>query len=346
MEISAEGRPNSGFDPPCFCCAHARHGFFKQGSRTHLHAKIVSRDRSHSVSAGHENSVPKGEVNSRLGTEATVSTRTCETSAPRTDENLEFIRKEFEIDHTYYVHLETKLAGLVTFYFTFLVGTLSVSYYILVSHAFNEIRRPSLAGIAVVFFILASFILGMYGELRTRKIRTLEQLAIIRDLFAKNTGRDKHDINDSLVMVKGIEKCPPYLRRPSEDWYTILFMIFLNNTLLFAGLTIAGIGYLNAEIGGLTQGKKILAWALSSLVILSLYVFFSYRQYRRITLFAYSFDCDREVRYGKPRYDFFKELDFFKKVPESWFDKLATLIERNNRERLLNFSAQKYGKKS
>jgi hypothetical protein len=244
---------------------------------------------------------------------------------------VEFLGREFEAAHSYFLHIENKLSNLVTFYGTLFVATVSACYYIFTSDAFNGMRLFALAGAGLVFFLLGLFILGMYTELRIRKIKILEQLAAIREFFSTSKAEGKGEIGSFLILITGIDKCPPYLRRPSEDWYSILLMIFLNSL----GLTFA--------VSSIIFGLKISALLGSGFAVVVgiviagiLFACTFYLQFKWTTLFALTFDCEREVRYRKtPAYDLFNTIPDVIPRGLRWLEIRASKIEDSNRNRIL-----------
>jgi hypothetical protein len=253
------------------------------------------------------------------------------------DNNIAFLKQEFDTSHSYFVHIETKLFNLVTFYATLFLAVVSACYYILISTAFSGMRTLSFAIAAMAFFLLGSFTLGMYTELRTRKIKTLEQMAIIREFFAKNDVQGEPDISAYLTLPTGIDKCPPYLRRPSEDWYTVLLMIFVNSVaLIFAAFSVAKMLGMNPISVSRTRTT------IAALGGVSAFILAFYGQFRRITMSMLELDCDREKRYGKAA-----GYDLFPKGPVSiprglrWLDELAAAIESSKRNEILARIAKK-----
>lgn len=254
------------------------------------------------------------------------------------DENLEFLKAEFDTSHAYFIHIENKLANLLKYYSTLFLAVISACYYLSIANLFKDIRLISVLIAILVFDFLGLFILYMYAELRTRKIKILEQLAIIREFFSNNTGGNNKDISNFLIMVKGIKKCPKYLRRPSEDWYTILYIIFINSLGLSFG-TILVIYNLIYIILNLT--KKVPLFSLVSLIIISLapfiliFTFWFYQQFKWITIFAFKSDVERENKYGlMGDYDLFLKIKQSFPWPSWLLDERATKIESDNKAKL------------
>jgi len=232
-------------------------------------------------------------------------------------ENLEFLRQRHSTAHSYFIHIENNLARLVTFYSTLFVASISAYYYILVSNAFKDFRPYFIAIAAVVFFLLGLFILHMYVELRIRKIRILEQIARIDEFFAQNDTNDEPNIDGALVMIKGIKNCPPYLRRPSEDWYATLLMIFLNSLACAFGISVLASAFESQAATYIFLG-----------VLTFMYVFS--RQFSRMTVRTFDLDCDRVETLG---YDFFPKRRELMHLLLKWLDSWASAIERKHKKK-------------
>lgn len=142
-------------------------------------------------------------------------------------------RREFILNFqgemaNYLVNLENSMIGLLRLY---------VSIFMIFGPALTFLRaryRVDTLVISLLLFIvffLGLYILAMYLELRIRKIKVIEQIAIVRSKIKDKSGLDKW-----IEMPISIEKCPPYLRRPSSEWYTVIFLCFLNSIAFAAGL--------------------------------------------------------------------------------------------------------------
>jgi hypothetical protein len=85
-------------------------------------------------------------------------------------------------------------------------------------------RELLVAFLLIAFSIIGLVFVGVYTELRVRKIRMLEKMAAIREFQIDAAARTGSDIRRAITMVSSVPQCPPYLRRPSEDWYTLIFI--------------------------------------------------------------------------------------------------------------------------
>ena len=262
-----------------------------------------------------------------------------ETSAVNTAEHVDtFLQKEFDTAAGYFEHVETKLSSVVTFYATLLIAVISGSYYISVSEMFQKmsfwvIQAPRaffIALAALVFFGIGIFFLGMYTELRTRKIRMLEEMAAIRDYYIKTGKAIGKDVSSGITMVAEIVRCPEFLRRPSEDWYTLLLMSFVNSCALATAVTFGLFVVVPNWIKYTTVGKFVVV-ALWLGVFTA--VFFS--QFRWITVFCFVLDCERELKHGTSEYALMPKHSSSFPLFLGYLDKLGQWIERKNKQDIL-----------
>lgn len=229
-----------------------------------------------------------------------------QTAMPSPDPPDTFLKQEFDSSSSYFAHIESKLLNIVTFYLTVILAVVTGIYYIAGSDMFAKIRfwhvkapRAFFMGVlALVFCLIATFLLGMYTELRTRKILVLEEMSRIREHFINAAQRAGTNIADAISLVSGIAKCPSYLRRPSEDWYTTLLMVFVNAVSIAFGASAGLYAFATNLFKGTLYGQIFLFFigALLFLVV-------AYHQFRWVTLFCYLLDCRREKNYGPSQYD-------------------------------------------
>ena len=106
----------------------------------------------------------------------------------------------------------------------------------------------------------------MYTELRVRKIRTLEEMAAIRDRYNELGKEIGIDLSKRLKMVTSVASSPPFLRRPCEDWYTVILMSFVNAVAL--GVALAFFGFVVTP-----NWIKYSSWGKGSVIGLGLLVF-------------------------------------------------------------------------
>jgi hypothetical protein len=216
----------------------------------------------------------------------------------------DFLQKEFDTTAGYFQHVETKLLDVVRFYTAIVLAVLTGIYYIAVSEMFKRafwiIRTPRAFFImltSLVLFVIGLFFLGMYTELRVRKIKMLEEMAAIRGHYAEKATKAGIDLSERVKMVTTIVKSPPFLRRPSEDWYTMILMSFINAVAVstacsFLVFVVAPNWVKN---NAWAQWAEVVIWVGVGIVIFL-------RQFRWVTVFCYVEDCARELKHGRSQY--------------------------------------------
>lgn len=128
----------------------------------------------------------------------------------------------------YLINVENSMIGLLRLYVSiFMIFGPALTFL----QARYGVDTLVISLLLLIIFFLGLYILAMYLELRIRKIKVIEQIAIVRSKI-----KDKSDINKWIKMPKSIEECPPYLRRPSSEWYTVIFLCFLNGIAVTLGL--------------------------------------------------------------------------------------------------------------
>lgn len=219
----------------------------------------------------------------------------------------DFLRSEFETSANYFNHIESKLLNMVTYYTTLLIAVVSASSFVAGSSTFGSmtfgpVREPQefFVGLATfLFFLIGIFLLGMYTELRVRKIRFLEEMAAIRSYFVATGKKLGVDISRALIMVTNVAACPPFLRRPSEDWYTVVVMIFVNAIALGCAIPLGYVAFgLPSNLESIKDQVLLPTLGLVFLVALIRW------QFRWVTKFCFVEDCRRELIHGKRDYKF------------------------------------------
>jgi hypothetical protein len=163
-----------------------------------------------------------------------------------------FLDKEFESASSYFQHVEGKLNNLLVFFATLLIAVITACYYIGSSDMFKNLafsRTPRSFLIAMLLFaftLISVVFVGVYTELRVRKIRMLEEMAAIRGYQTQAADRKGVNIHSAITMVSSVSACPPYLRRPSEDWYTLLLMVISSASAFAVALPFLTFGILTA----------------------------------------------------------------------------------------------------
>lgn len=223
----------------------------------------------------------------------------------KSDIEKQFILLFHEDMQRYFINIEQSMISLLRVYLTIfaLIGPAIAFLRIRYSVGLNIISL--LLGI---IGILGVYILGMYLELRIRKIKVLEQIALIVDKITKSSFLQKGWIS----MIASIEECPPYLRRPSSEWYTVIFLSFLNGISLSISILIL---------------IMITPTWFSICMFIAVWLVLFLTQFIWATRYAYTFDVKRELKYKvENKYDLLKPLPYFP-GPFKIFDKIASYIE-------------------
>jgi hypothetical protein len=259
-------------------------------------------------------------------------------AVPSPDPPDTFLKQEFDTSSSYFAHIESKLLNIVTFYLTVILAVVAGIYYIAGSDMFAKMRfwhvkapRAFFMGlVAIVFCLIGTFLLGMYTELRTRKILVLEEMARIREHFINAAQRAGTNIADAIGLVSGIAKCPPYLRRPSEDWYTTLLMVFVNAVSIAFGASAELYAFATNLFKGTLSGQISLFFigALLFLVVL-------HRQFRWVTVFCYLLDCRREKKHGPSLYELVPAHESAYPPGLRWLNDFAARIEQSEKPKIL-----------
>lgn len=241
-----------------------------------------------------------------------------------------FLEKEFETASGYFQHVEGKLNNLLVFFSTLLVAVITACYYIASTDTFKNmtfVRAPRslLIGLVLVAFAVIGLVfVGVYTELRVRKIRMLEEMAAIRGYAIDAAARKGQDIRRAILMVSSVPECPPYLRRPSEDWYTLLLMT-LSSATAFA----VAFPFLTFEIGKAfaipveAHGRAV--WAVEGLIVC---LGAAYLEFAWFTQFCYRLDVERQAKFAPGQYVFFSKHGQSFPGPLRRLDSLANWIER------------------
>jgi hypothetical protein len=241
-----------------------------------------------------------------------------------------FLDKEFDAASSYFQHIEGKLTNLLVFFATLLIAVISGCYYLGSSDMFRNLtfshtpRAFLIALLLTTFTVISMVFIGVYTELRVRKIRMLEEMAAIRRYQIDRAALNSSEIRAAVTMVSSIPECPPYLRRPSEDWYTLL-LITISSASAFAvafPFFIFGIGnVLGAQSPGhvylIRIGEGTVAFLLAA-----------YSEFSWFTRFCYQLDLERQAKFQKPSYVFFPKHGQSFPWPLAWLDLLAAGIER------------------
>jgi hypothetical protein len=251
-----------------------------------------------------------------------------------------FVDKEFETAASYFQHVEGKLNNLLVFFATLLVAVISGSYYIGSGDMFKNLTfahtpRAFLISLLLITFTLISMVfVGVYTELRVRKIRMLEEMAAIRGYQIGAAARTGTDIRPAITMVSSVPQCPPYLRRPSEDWYTLL-LITISSASAFA----VAIPFLIFGMGSALELHPLPHRYLIRIVEgLIAFLFVGYSEFAWFTRFCYQMDLERKAKFSQAQYVFFSKHGQSFPWPLAWLDSLANWIEQRYRAAVARLS--------
>lgn len=244
----------------------------------------------------------------------------------------EFLNKEFETASAYFQHVEGKLNNLLVFFATLLVAVITASYYLGSGDMFKTLtfsRTPRsflMALLLIAFGAIGLVFIGVYTELRVRKIRMLEEMAAIRRYNIESALRNGVDIRPAIRMVSSIPECPPYLRRPSEDWYTLLLMTISSASSFAVALPFLTFGVSTA------LGVQLIEHSHAILVMEGLITWFGagYAEFEWFTHFCYRLDVERQTKFAHGQYVFFSKHGQSFPWPLRWLDSVAGCIERRH----------------
>jgi len=260
-----------------------------------------------------------------------------EESMPASESPEAFLEKEFDSSSDYFSHIESKLLNIVTFYVTLIVAVIAGMYHVATSETFAKMTFWAVKGpraffmglAALAFSLIGVFLLGMYTELRTRKILMLEEMARIREHYIHSARAQGKEIGNAITMVSGVVNCPPFLRRPSEDWYTILLMTFVSAISLAFGVAAGFYAFAPNWFRGTLRGQMILF-----VLGLAILVLVAFLQFRWVTTFCFIMDCRREQKYGRPQYALLPKHPSAFPLGLGLIDRLAAGIEKHERKRI------------
>ena len=247
-----------------------------------------------------------------------------------------FLDKEFDSASSYFQHLESKLNNLLVFFATLVVAVISACYYIGSSQMFKDLsfsqtpRSFLLALLLITFTVISMVFIGVYTELRVRKIRMLEEMASIRGYQITAARRRGTDIQSSITMVSSVPECPPYLRRPSEDWYTLLLMTVSSASAFAVALPFLTFGILKAS-GVTAIPYRPLLWIVEGIIA---WLVAAYLEFAWFTRFCYQLDFQRRSKFRQGQYKFFSKDEESFPWPLQLLDALAGAIERRRCVRL------------
>ncbi len=262
------------------------------------------------------------------------------------DENTQrdFLLREYQETHNYFNNVERSMADLLRFYNSILAIMIPVSA-VLFQYLKNDknLLFWVMTALSVVVCLLGLYVFGMYIELRIRKIKTLEQIAIFREKMIEAN----QALSNILKMIPSISECPPYLRRPSSEWYTVSYISFVNGLVaaVASGFFIRTKFFQRIIDVFPDFVPKFLGIVLPILIL----VFFAKFLFKWATKYCFIYDLKREREYSvKNRYSFLDPSPYFprlfwlaKWIAERYESKLQR--EYSTQERMLKVKEQVEG---
>jgi hypothetical protein len=182
-----------------------------------------------------------------------------------------------------------------------------------------------LIGLLLIAFTVISLVfVGVYTELRVRKIRMLEEMAAIREYQLDRAARYGTDIRRAITMVSTVRECPPYLRRPSEDWYTLLLMTISSASAFAVALPFWSFWIANGR-GFQPIPHLYLVWTAEGSIA---FLVAGYLEFAWFTRFCYQLDLERQTKFSHAQYVFFPKHGQSFPWPLRRLDSLASWVER------------------
>lgn len=215
-----------------------------------------------------------------------------------------FLIAEYQEISRYLINVENSMPALLRLYNSVVAVVVPVSA-VLFKFRGEASMYPFFTALALVVFLLGWYILGMYIELRIRKIKTLEQLAVYRE----NLIRADPTLSHFLKMITSVRSCPPYLRRPSSEWYTVVYISSLTG---FASMVavFSALRYMDQLTWLTFAGQHVihLFWVLP----LTAFFVAGWRLFIWSTHYCHIYDLKREQEYGvRNEYSFLNPGKYF-----------------------------------
>lgn len=222
-------------------------------------------------------------------------------SKPSAPDPSSFLSREYSETSTHYLEVESRMHDVLKLFITLLLGLLAASFTFAQVFALPVGDPPTdkvvpdkvwlgLSAVWLGFLVLSSLLRHYFIELRVRKIRFLEQIVAIR----KAVTDASPDISSTLRLISGVEKAPPYLRRPSAEWYGIIYMSLTSGAVLAS--TLAALSWV------------FFKWPPAVLIPAAVVIFTGYTLicYGSIVKFAYEHDLQRQEDIGDSQYEFLR----------------------------------------
>ena len=241
-----------------------------------------------------------------------------------------FLDKEFESASSYFQHVEGKLNNLLVFFATLLIAVITACYYIGSSDMFKNLgfsRTPRSFLIALLLFaftLISVVFVGVYTELRVRKIRMLEEMAAIRGYEIQAADRKGANIREryhhgfkrfGVSSVSASTERGLVYAAPHGD---------LKCVCLCGGPAISDVRDIDCIWGGLNTVPP-LVWIAEGLIA---WVAAAYLEFAWFTRFCYQLDLERKRKFSQAQYLFFSKHGESFPWPLHRLDSLANWIER------------------
>jgi hypothetical protein len=251
----------------------------------------------------------------------------------------DYLLKESDYDHAYFLAVEKLMFDHFNFFVVVLSGALAGTFAVV--RLFMDMKEiPVATGILFSLSLVVAivFVIGrqIYVELRIRKIQMLEQLAILRKEWGETLqGEERAKFDSKLILIKGIEKCPPYLRSGSAEWFTLIFFCFVIGTAgaaaVFFLMSWIWLGYLPDNQKSIFAAGYV-GLAVGCLVGIALCLL----SWHSTVLKTFFLDLKRQKRFGVlPAYDLVETRGEGLGLVGRLFDWLQRCHQCMNRDRLL-----------
>ena len=156
----------------------------------------------------------------------------------------------------------------------------------------------------------------------------LEEMAAIRGYQIDEAQWAGFDIRRAITMVSSVPQCPPYLRRPSEDWYTLLLITASGSAAMAVALPFLTFA-IAVALGHPVIPFRQLVWVLEGLIA---FLAAGYVEFAWFTRFCFDLDLERKRKFSQAEYVFFSKHGRSFPWPLRALDLLASWIERHREQ--------------
>jgi len=230
-----------------------------------------------------------------------------------------FLTTEFQQSWGYQQHIESQMVSHLRFYVTLLLGVISAAIAISKFGTAPDLPTVGLVSLLFLgFWFIGQIFRTVYLELRIRKMLAIEDLNSIREYF---TGRSPI-VSEYSSFPTHRTKSPPFLRKGSAEWYSLIFMASMNSLSLATCLYLTDHQWEWASFKLSPVHGPILIWIFCVLIFCALFVW----EFRFSTLHAYKYDLKRRQQIGPSQYDLLNLQD--RPIYERVLIKLSEYFER------------------